>query len=245
MQTQPVTLLVHPPHIDAHAQALTKAKLLICPKGGSPVCLCQDCRKIDAGTHHLVQWLRPSGGYTLADITPLIETVAFALSGGDQFLFIIDQVELFSPAVSNRLLKTLEEPPAGYHFLLLTSNLNDVLPTIRSRSIIEYDQSTPQANHTSPLLEYFNPNNLIFMNVSLFEECLASTKPTHLDTQKLADELIKLLSQPTGSQDLSGKFKTARAHAITAFQTLPCQGGADIFWKLLFMRFAQDFKVTI
>jgi DNA polymerase III subunit delta' len=48
-------------------------------------------------------------------------------------VFIIDEAELIAPAVQNVLLKTLEEPPAGTVFVLVTSAEDRLLPTIRSR----------------------------------------------------------------------------------------------------------------
>jgi DNA polymerase III subunit delta' len=46
---------------------------------------------------------------------------------------LINQVEKITAQAANALLKTLEEPPEGVHFILLTSNLSQVLPTLRSR----------------------------------------------------------------------------------------------------------------
>ncbi|MEM0982983.1 MAG: hypothetical protein AAGI17_03430 [Planctomycetota bacterium] len=48
-------------------------------------------------------------------------------------VFIVDEAELIDPTVSNTLLKTLEEPPAGTVIILVTSSEDRLLPTIRSR----------------------------------------------------------------------------------------------------------------
>ena len=47
--------------------------------------------------------------------------------------FIIDEVEKMTPAASNALLKTLEEPPSQSHFILVTQGPDALLPTIVSR----------------------------------------------------------------------------------------------------------------
>ncbi len=57
---------------------------------------------------------------------------------------IINQIEKITIQAANALLKTLEEPPPGLHFILITSNLSQVLPTLRSRC---------QVVHFSPLAE--------------------------------------------------------------------------------------------
>lgn len=52
---------------------------------------------------------------------------------GHHKVFVIDEAELLDGAGQNALLKTLEEPPAGTHLILLTTQENRLLPTIRSR----------------------------------------------------------------------------------------------------------------
>lgn len=48
-------------------------------------------------------------------------------------VFIVDEAELVAKPGQNKLLKTLEEPPADTHIILVTSNEDRLLPTIRSR----------------------------------------------------------------------------------------------------------------
>jgi DNA polymerase-3 subunit delta' len=48
-------------------------------------------------------------------------------------VFVIDEAELLEAEAQNALLKTLEEPPPRTHLLLLTTRLDRLLPTIRSR----------------------------------------------------------------------------------------------------------------
>jgi len=48
-------------------------------------------------------------------------------------VFVIDSAERMQPAHSNALLKTLEEPPPNTVWVLVTSALGEILPTIVSR----------------------------------------------------------------------------------------------------------------
>lgn len=52
---------------------------------------------------------------------------------GKARFFIIEDADKMNLQASNALLKTLEEPPATSHLILITSRLNALLPTIRSR----------------------------------------------------------------------------------------------------------------
>ncbi len=49
---------------------------------------------------------------------------------------IIRPADKLNEASGNALLKSLEEPHAHYHFLLITGNPSDIMPTILSRSAI-------------------------------------------------------------------------------------------------------------
>ena len=60
-------------------------------------------------------------------------TAALGAYEGKHRVFIIDGVEKMSLEASNALLKTLEEPPSGVIFLLLSSQEDELLSTIRSR----------------------------------------------------------------------------------------------------------------
>lgn len=57
-----------------------------------------------------------------------------SLSRGKVFT-VIDRAETITPKGQNRLLKTLEEPPEGVVLILLTSNAEALLETIRSRCV--------------------------------------------------------------------------------------------------------------
>lgn len=55
---------------------------------------------------------------------------------GKRKVIIIYNAELLTVQAQNALLKTIEEPPFGVFFILLTKTLDDLLPTIRSRCAI-------------------------------------------------------------------------------------------------------------
>ena len=51
-------------------------------------------------------------------------------------IYIINEGEKMTPQAQNALLKTLEEPPAYAVVLILTTNLEELLPTILSRCVV-------------------------------------------------------------------------------------------------------------
>ncbi len=65
------------------------------------------------------------------------EAVKKATLTGEKDKIIILSALRFSPIAQNKLLKILEEPPAKIHFILMTPSKSGLLPTIRSRLVIE------------------------------------------------------------------------------------------------------------
>ncbi len=66
--------------------------------------------------------------------TLVLSRAAFAPHEGRAKVFVIRRAEELSVSAANALLKTLEEPGANTHFVLLTSQPEALLPTILSRT---------------------------------------------------------------------------------------------------------------
>jgi DNA polymerase-3 subunit gamma/tau len=111
------------------------AKVLNCakPDDGEPCCVCESCLAIDAGTSFDLHELDAASNRGVDDIRDLIDKTALG-TPGRQKIYILDEVHMLTPAASNALLKTLEEPPAHVIFVLATTDPQKVLPTIRSRT---------------------------------------------------------------------------------------------------------------
>lgn len=67
--------------------------------------------------------------------TLVLARAAYAPHEGRAKVFIIRRAEELSVSAANALLKTLEEPGAKTHFILLTSQPDALLPTILSRTL--------------------------------------------------------------------------------------------------------------
>lgn len=64
---------------------------------------------------------------------------------------VIDDAHKLTAGAGNSLLKTLEEPPRDTHFILITSSLAQILPTIRSRCRPIYF-NPPALNESVPFI---------------------------------------------------------------------------------------------
>jgi DNA polymerase-3 subunit gamma/tau len=84
-----------------------------------------DLIEIDAATHTGVD-----------DVRDLRDKIAFAPGEGRFKVYIIDEVHRFSGSAFDALLKTLEEPPEHAIFVLATTEIDRVPPTIKSRCLL-------------------------------------------------------------------------------------------------------------
>lgn len=89
--------------------------------------------------------IRPAADKNHLSIEQVREVIAATTSkqATDQF-FIFHQAETLSQEAANALLKLLEEPSPGYHFILLTTEPHLLLPTILSRASLFFPRQTNQ-----------------------------------------------------------------------------------------------------
>jgi DNA polymerase-3 subunit gamma/tau len=111
------------------------AKALNCEnlQDGEPCCECSACVEIESGRSFDLFELDAASNNGVDNIRDLVERAAVGSPGRNK-VYILDEVHMLTPAASNALLKTLEEPPEHVTFVLATTDPQKVLPTIRSRT---------------------------------------------------------------------------------------------------------------
>jgi len=97
----------------------------------------EDARaRVQSGAHPDLTWVVPSGAHEIlvGDIDgPVVAAASKTPFESSRRVFVIERVDELGDEAANRMLKTLEEPAAFVHLILLTDRLGEVLPTIRSR----------------------------------------------------------------------------------------------------------------
>ena len=121
------------------AMAKAFAATLMCESNeeDKPCGQCRACKQEESGNHPDVTWVVPEkASIGVDEIRDKINhTIDIKPYSGDYKVYIIDKAEKMTTEAQNALLKTLEEPPTYAVIILMTSNMNVILPTIQSRCI--------------------------------------------------------------------------------------------------------------
>lgn len=111
------------------------AKAVNCerPVDGNPCNECAACRGIDDGSVLDVVEIDAASNNGVDNIRQLREEAYFLPSVVKYRVYILDECHMLSQGAVNALLKILEEPPEHVVFILATTEIHKVLPTILSR----------------------------------------------------------------------------------------------------------------
>lgn len=116
------------------ARILAKAVNCLTTGGKSEPCnTCEVCAAVNENRALDVIEIDAASNNGVDDIRTLRERVNIAPAQARYKVYIIDEFHMLSTPASNALLKTLEEPPQHVIFILATTEVHKILPTIMSR----------------------------------------------------------------------------------------------------------------
>ena len=150
----PQSILFYGNDLDAQYVLATEiARLLNCSEDKSDDCECLNCRWINEGKHPAIMTISRSDNKPQDDDSKkvisvkqsqMIKDVLMSASDYHRVFIFCDKDDdgnvqglnplNFQDETANSLLKIIEEPQPGVTFIFLTRYINDVLPTIISRS---------------------------------------------------------------------------------------------------------------
>jgi DNA polymerase-3 subunit gamma/tau len=111
------------------------AKMVNCEHGPTPEPdgTCEQCRRIEGGTHLDVVEIDAASHGGVDDARELRERAPTAPAQGREKVYIIDEAQRLSREAFDALLKVFEEPPPGVRFVLCTTEPHKMPPTIVGR----------------------------------------------------------------------------------------------------------------
>ncbi len=115
------------------------AQMLVCEKGGENACgECHSCKMAEAKTHPDIKYIIPQkvNSIGVEEVRKQIcNDIDIKPYQAPRKIYIVTEADKLTPQAQNALLKSLEDAPAYVVIMLLVSNINMMLQTVRSRCI--------------------------------------------------------------------------------------------------------------
>lgn len=115
------------------ARILAKALNCLRPVDGNPCLECEICRDAEENALSDIIEIDAASNNGVDDIRDLRDGAVYTAERCKYKVYIIDEVHMLSKEAFNALLKIMEEPPPHVKFILATTEIHKVLPTILSR----------------------------------------------------------------------------------------------------------------
>ena len=126
-------LVTGPPGSGRSTAATCFATALVCPEDGCGVC--EACRTAPAGGHPDVDLVTAEGlSYSVKEARDLVHDASLSPIKSPWHVVVLEDADRLTDQAVNVLLKALEEPPPHTVWILCAPSVEDVLPTIASRT---------------------------------------------------------------------------------------------------------------
>ncbi len=111
------------------------AKEIYCKESDSPCEKCISCSKVNHNNMvDLISYPKGDKGLVVDDINEIVSDCFIKPVESEYKIYILKNFDECTVQAQNKILKTLEEPPKNVVFILTTTNIGLVLPTIASRA---------------------------------------------------------------------------------------------------------------
>ncbi len=245
------------------SKILARAINCLNPRDGDPCGECEVCRGLEDGSILDVVEIDAASNNGVDSIRSLIEESNFTPATAKYRVYIIDEVHMLSVAAFNALLKTLEEPPPHVVFILATTEVHKLLPTILSRcQRFDFKRISPEAiadrldyvvaqegarlDREAALLIARIADGAMRDALSLLDQCLGRDSHVTLDTVNrtagvAAREYLSSLAQAVAGQNVSAALETVDSlHQESKDMGRLCEEMAEYFRGLMLIKTMKD-----
>lgn len=187
-------------------------------EGKRPCGVCEACRKIKEGISPDVMTITRSKDRRTLGVEAVREIRDSAYIHPNDLsvkVYVIEEAEKMTVQAQNALLKLFEEPPHAVYFLLLTTSVTSLLPTVRSRAPELRTELFSDRVMTELLLSHSKKAELLYRNdKTAFERILHAAAGSYGTALSLAEGTSKKIEKGFASVEaaltaLSGGDKGA------------------------------------
>ena len=169
------------------ARILAKAVNCMNPKkDGNPCNECEACVAITNGNYMDLVEIDAASNRGIDQIRELKERIEFAPVKGKYKVYIIDEVHMLTAEAFNALLKTLEEPPKHVVFILATTDVHKLPPTILSRCQ-RYDFRLGTDDEIADLIKSVTKEEKITVKPDALNVIVKNAKGSYRDALSILD----------------------------------------------------------
>lgn len=199
---------------------------------------CASCRSIQEHQHASLLWIAPEKNYTLEHLEPLKHTVSFALDPQQHYFIVLEAADTMPHACANSLLKILEEPPRGYHFILLAYARDAMLPTIQSRCFIinKHAHTHESASHDIVYALTSQPSRSAFEFLQIVEKSPPDENLSHIMLEEILSFWLEKYKMHNGNDSANKKNITMIESIHKALSQSPMPGSSKLFWKNIYLQ---------
>nr|WP_241633773.1 DNA polymerase III subunit gamma/tau [Fusobacterium gastrosuis] len=217
-------------------------------ENGEPCNECQNCISINEGRFSDLIEIDAASNRSIDEIRALKEKINYQPVEGLKKVYIIDEAHMLTKEAFNALLKTLEEPPAHVIFILATTELDKILPTIISRCQ-RYDFKSLDLNEMTARLRFIlkeeglemtdevfpiiheNSSGSMRDSISILERLIISTNEKKIDL-KIAEETLGITPSERIKIFLDKLLKMNEYEIINELENLSAESfDLELFFK--------------
>src|SRR5215469_15602472 len=192
------------------------AKTVNCsnPKDGEPCNECLQCREITSGNSFNVIEIDAASNRGIDNIRDLREKVMMPPSTGKYKVYVLDEAHMLTNEAFNALLKTLEEPPPYAIFVLATTDVHKMLPTVLSRCQ-RFDFKRISTRQIIERLLYVSEQEQVKLERSAAELIGRSAAGGMRDALSLLDQAIAYAGEEISLTQVQAMLGVAGSQAIS------------------------------
>ena len=187
--------------------------------------MCESCRTIHDATAIDVIEMDAASHRGIDDIREIRDKVVLRPVLGRYKIYIVDEAHMLTKEASNAVLKTLEEPPDHAIFVLCTTEMQAMLPTIRSRCQ-RFAFHRPTHAETSELLNRIAAAEGIEIDDAAITMVARAGGGSFRDAVSLLDQLQTACSQQITADDARALLGTADEEMLFRALDLVAAGDA-------------------